>query len=207
MNRSRLFVSLRWTTLIAACLIANTGCVLAVGGAAVGSALVATDRRSSGVQLEDAEIEHRVSKAMDTLFARRSVQIDVTSYSGKVLLAGTVPTEKDRQDAEVQAAYQQNVKHVINELTIGSLTGFNSSADDVILAAKVRASLLDVKGLPPGVVKVSVTLGHVYLFGKVSQQESTLAKDQASRISGVKRVVVLFDVLTPEEFSRLNPAK
>jgi osmotically-inducible protein OsmY len=55
------------------------------------------------------------------------------------------------------------------------------------------------------VVKVSVTFGKVYLFGQVSRQEADLAKDQAAHVSGVKRVMALFKVLTPDEFSRLTP--
>ncbi len=56
--------------------------------------MVASDRRSVGIQIEDTEIEHRVSNAMDEHFARASVHIDVTSYNQMVLLAGQVPTKR-----------------------------------------------------------------------------------------------------------------
>ena len=189
------------------CLVSCIGlqaCVLALGGAALGGAVVATDRRSTGIQLEDTQIELRVNHALDGLFPRESVHIDVTSYDQQVLLAGEVPSEQARHDAEAAAARQTNVKHVTNELWIGSMSGLNDGNDDIVLAAKVKAALLDVKGLSAGVVKTRCTLGRVYLMGKVSREEAELAKDKAARVSGVKRVIALFEILSAEELKALE---
>jgi osmotically-inducible protein OsmY len=180
------------------------GCVLALGGAALGGAVVATDRRSTGIQLEDTQIELRVSHALDSLFTRESVHIDVTSYDQQVLLAGEVPTEQAKRDAEASASSQQNVKRVINELWLGSMSGLNDGNDDIVLAAKVKAALLDVKGLSAGVVKTRCTLGRVYLMGKLTHDEAELAKDKAAHVPGVKRVVALFEILSPEEIQRID---
>lgn len=198
----------RSACLVAASVATLGGCVVAaVGGAAFGGAVVIADRRSTGIQLEDAQIEHRINSALSDHFTRESVRIDVTSYDQEVLLAGQVPQEKDRADAEALAAAAQNVHHVTNELTIGSLSGLSGQGDDALLAGKVRTSLLEVKGLQPGVVKTSTTMGSVYLFGKVSAEEADLAKQSASRVSGVKRVVALFEILTPEEYAKYPSQK
>lgn len=180
------------------------GCVVAaVGGAAVGSVVVMADRRSTGMQLLDAQIEHRVSSALDERFARESVRIDVTSYDQNVVLAGQVPQEKDRTDAEALARAADSVRGVSNELAIGSMAGLSSGADDAVLAGKVKASLLGAKGLAPEIVKTSVTLGTVYLFGRVNAQEAEIAKATASQVSGVKRVVAMFEILSPEEYAKV----
>lgn len=198
----------RSSCLMGAIVAALGGCVVAaVGGAAFGGAVVIADRRSTGIQLEDAQIEHRINSALSDRFARESVRVDVTSYDQDVLLAGQVPQEKDRIDAEALATAAQNVHHITNELSIGSLAGLSSEADDAVLAGKVRASLLEVNGLPPGIVKTSATLGSIYLFGKVDAQEADLAKQSASRVSGVKRVVALFEILTPEERAKFSAQK
>jgi len=198
---------LRSLSVVAVCCMTVAGCFVAaagaVGGAAVGGALVATDRRSMGMQLEDAQIEHRINNALDTHFARESVRIDVTSYNRKVLLAGQVPTEKDRSDAEAIAASSENVRQVVNELTLGSLAGLTSTTSDITLAGKVRGALLDAPGLPSGVIKVSCTDGSIYLFGRVSSAEAESAKRAASHVSGVKRVVALFDLLSDTEVAQL----
>jgi osmotically-inducible protein OsmY len=183
---------------------ALNACVLLFGGAALGGAVIATDRRSTGIQLEDANIEHRVNSALSDRFARESVRIDVTSYNQKVLLAGKVPTERDRSDAEAIARATLNVRQVIDELSIGSLAGLSGSGDDELLATKVKASLLDVKGLSTGAVKTSCTDGTIYLFGLVSPSEADIAKRVASRVSGVRRVVAVFDLIAESEVERIR---
>jgi len=191
--------------LLGALAAATSGCVLLFGGAAVGTAIVGTDRRSMGIQVEDVEIEHRVNAALDEHFSRESVHIDVTSYNQKVLLAGQVPTEKDRDYAERLAAVQQNVQLVHNELAIGSLAGLSNGSDDALLAGKVRAALIDVPGLAKGVVKTTCTDGNIFLLGRVSAAEADLAKRAASHINGVKRVVAYFEILTDAEFAEFKP--
>jgi osmotically-inducible protein OsmY len=182
-----------------------SGCVLFLGGAALGGAIVATDRRSVGIQVEDTEIEHRVNQALEEHFARQSVRIDVTSYNQKVLLAGQVPSDQDRDYAERLAAVQQNVQTVHNELTIGSLAGLSSQTDDGLLRGKVASALLDVPGLSSGVVKTTCTDGTIFLLGRVSAAEAALAERAASHVNGVKRVVALFDVLSDAEMEPYKP--
>jgi osmotically-inducible protein OsmY len=197
---------LRLTMVVVLLATATNGCVLFLGGAALGGAIVATDRRSVGIQVEDTEIEHRVNKALDEHFARQSVHIDVTSYNQRVLLAGQVPTDQDRDYAERLTAVQQDVVQVHNELTIGSLAGLSSQTDDTVLAGKVRAALLDVPGLSTGVVKTTCTDGTIFLFGRVGNAEADLAKRATSHVNGVKRVVAFFDLLTEAELEQYKPS-
>ncbi len=192
----------------AACAATLGGClVAAVGAGAFGGAVVMTDRRSSGIQLEDAQIEHRISSALSDRFTRESVRIDVTSYDQGVQLAGQVPSEQDRLDAAAIAARAENVRHVTNELEIGSLAGLTSDTDDALLATKVRTAMLEEKGMPPGVIAVHCTLGSIYLFGKVDAHEAEVGKAVASHVEGVKRVVALFEILTPEEHAQFPAQK
>ena len=185
---------------VSACAI--SACVLAAGGAALGGAIVVTDRRSVGMQVEDTQIEHRINDALNARFARVSVRIDVTSYDQKVLLAGKVPSEKDRSDAEAIANTSENVRQVIDELTIGSLAGLSSRTDDTIVAAKVRTALVDARGLDAGAVTIACTDGTIYLFGRVGTGEADIAKRTASRVDGVKRVVAMFELLTDAEVAQ-----
>ena len=60
-----------WMVVAAAAIPVLDGCVVLLGGAAVGgAAVVATDRRSVGIQLEDERIESRVAVAMDAISDR-----------------------------------------------------------------------------------------------------------------------------------------
>jgi osmotically-inducible protein OsmY len=195
----------RWIFVVAACAAACSACVAVVGAAAVSGAITVTDRRSFGMQVEDKEIEHRINSAIADRFARQSVRIDVSSYNQKVLLAGTVSTEKDRRDVEAIAASSQNVMHVVDQLAIGSLAGLNGTASDNLLETKVTATFISVRGLDAGAIKVSCTDGSVYLMGRVSEEEADLAERASRRIDGVKRVVALFDILTDAEMAPYRP--
>src|SRR5687768_4279829 len=91
--------------MLAACAVAVvgtslTGCFpLLAGGALAGSALVATDRRTSGAQLEDEGIELRAqSRLRDNVGSR--ARVSVTSYNRQVLLTGEVLNEQDKKLVE-----------------------------------------------------------------------------------------------------------
>ena len=72
------------------------GCApLIVGGAVVGGAMVATDRRTSGSQVDDEVIELKAKGRMGEAFPDDRVRINTTSYNRMVLLTGEVPSEAD----------------------------------------------------------------------------------------------------------------
>ena len=72
---------------------------LVVGGAAVGSALVAVDRRTSGAQLDDQGIELRASNHIKEQFGERA-NVSVTSYNRQVLLTGEAASEAVKAEVE-----------------------------------------------------------------------------------------------------------
>ena len=74
---------------LAAVTVANSmllgGCAaVVVGGAAVGTAMVATDRRTSGTQLEDQNIELKALTRISETVGDRG-HVNVTSYNRMVL--------------------------------------------------------------------------------------------------------------------------
>jgi osmotically-inducible protein OsmY len=185
------------------------GCVVPVlvGGAAVGGAVVATDRRDVGVQLEDGKIESRVNAALIDNIPKTAMNINVTSYNRKVLLAGQVKNAEQRALAESVAAKVENVREVINQLTVGQTASFGDRTDDTLLAGKVKTALLGADGVPSGVVKTTVEEGIVYLLGKVTPAEGEAAAKAASRVSGVRRVVKLFDLISDQEVAAIKKSQ
>jgi osmotically-inducible protein OsmY len=202
MNRA-----IRWTVAASLAVALLDGCVLLVGGAAVGGTVVATDRRSVGIQLEDDRIESRVNKALLDRIPKTAMNIDVTSYNRKVLLAGEVRTAEMRAEAEAAARQVENVREVVNELVVGEPATLGDRTDDTIVAGKVKAALLATDGVPGGVVKTTVNRGVVYLLGKVTPAEGEAAAKAASRVSGVRRVVKLFDLMTDQELDALKKSQ
>src|SRR5574343_1431517 len=85
-------------TLIAAVLVSllGTGCApLLIGGAMVGGVSVATDRRTSGTQLEDETIEIKAGARIREKFGDR-VHININSYNRVVLITGETRNEAEQ---------------------------------------------------------------------------------------------------------------
>ena len=80
------------------------GCApLAVGGAVVGTTMVAIDRRTAAAQLEDETIEIKGSmRAREA--GGEAAHITVTSYNRLVLITGEVPTDAVKRTVEQAVA-------------------------------------------------------------------------------------------------------
>jgi osmotically-inducible protein OsmY len=177
---------------------------LILGGAAV-SAMVAVDRRTSGAQLEDEGIELRAaSRVRDAVPAGH---INVNSYNRMLLLTGEVPNEQAKQTAEQVAGRVDNVKNVVNELAVRGTSTLSERSSDTLITGKVKASLVDEKSLYVGAFKVVTERGVVYLMGRVAKGEADRATQITRGISGVQRVVRIFEILTDEELRRLAPVQ
>lgn len=188
-------------TALAAVLLAGSlaGCApLLVGGAAVGTALMVTDRRSSGAQIDDEAIELRAAGRLREAFGDRA-HINVTSYNRQVLLTGEVPTEAMKQQAEQIAASVDNVRAIFNELAVLPPTSLPQRSSDALITGKVRASLVDARDLQANAFKVLTERGNVYMMGRVTPYEADRATSIARQIGGVLRVVRIFEIATPEE--------
>ena len=181
------------------------GCVpLVVGGMVAGGALVATDRRTSGAQLEDEGIELRsASRLREALLER--VHINVTSYNRQVLLTGEVPSEADKARAQDIVSRVENVRSIVNELAVLGNTSLTSRSSDALITGRVKASFVDAKDLYANAFKVVTERGTTYLLGRVTQREATRATEIARTTPGVQRVVRVLEIISEEELQRLLP--
>jgi osmotically-inducible protein OsmY len=198
--------SLRVTALLAALAAATTlsACApLLLGGAIVGGSMVAIDRRTSGTQIDDQTIELKgMNRINETIGGRGSVS--VTSYNRIVLLTGTVPSEADKATVERVVAGIENVRSVVNELAIGTPASFGNRSSDTLLTSKVKASFVDAKDLQVNAFKVVTERGVVYLMGRVTEREANRAAEIARGVSGVRKVVKVFEIVTEAELADLQ---
>lgn len=185
------------TTTLSAC------APLMLGGAAAG-AFVATDRRTSGMQVEDQGIQIKAgSRLRDTLGGRG--RVNVNAYNRTVLLTGEVDTDADRAAAEQTAARVENVVKVINQLQVGPTASLGTRSNDVLLAGKVRATLVDARDLMSNAFDIVVERGEVYLMGLVTEREANRAAELTASIPGVKKVVKAFEVISEDELANKLP--
>jgi osmotically-inducible protein OsmY len=194
---SRLVVN---TLVLTSVLSSLGGCAaLVVGGVVAGTVMVATDRRSSGAQLNDEGIEIRAVNRLKEKFGERG-NFNVTSYNGRVLLTGEVAGNSDKLTAEQLVFQVENVKLVVNELTIaGSTSTLRERSNDTLITSRVKTGLIEAKELPSNAFKVVTERGVVYLMGRVTQREADSATEIARGISGVVKVVRSFELISEEE--------
>ena len=180
------------------------GCAaVVVGGAAVGTAMVVTDRRTAGVQLEDQNIELKsLTRIRETVGERGHV--NATSYNRMVLLTGEVPSEADRSTLEQSIGKIENVRSTVNELSVMGPSSMTARSNDTILTSKVKASFIDAKDLQANAVKVVTERGVVYLMGRVTEREANRATELARGVPGVQKVVKVLETLTEAELATLG---
>ena len=176
------------------------GCAaLVVGGVIAGTTMVATDRRTSGSQLNDEGIEIRANNRLKEKFGERG-NFSVTSYNGRVLLTGEVGGNSDKLAAEQLVFQIENVKIVVNELAIaGSTSTIQERGNDTYITSKVKASLIEAKDVASTAFKVVTERGVVYLMGRVSQREADRGTDIARSVTGVVKVVRSFEIISEEQ--------
>lgn len=191
--------------LLAASTLAATlaGCAPVVLGGVALSGIVAADRRTTGTQVEDESIELHAVNLLHGHYGDR-IHVNITSYNRQVLLTGEVPTAADRQRVQELVRGLENVRSVVNELGALPNTSLAQRSNDTFITGKVRASLVDAKDLTANAFKVVTERGVVYLLGRVTQREAQRAASLASGVTGVVKVVRVFESLSEEELSRMS---
>jgi len=209
MSRYRISGALTRTTLViglAAGMAASLqGCVLALAGAAGGTALVATDRRTVGAQTEDREIQVKALADLNKNLPDAS-HVNVAVFNQRVLLTGEVPDDASKQKAETIVRAIDNVHSIVNELAVQPASSYSSRANDAYLEGRVKSELIAYKGISANNFKVVSERGIVYLMGLVTMDEGNIAADATSRVSGVQQVVKVFEYIKPEQAAANAPA-
>jgi osmotically-inducible protein OsmY len=182
-----------------------SACAPLMIGGAISAAMVATDRRTSGAQLDDQGIELRSANRLREVLGERG-NVNVISYNRQVLLTGEVATEQDKALVERTVAGVENVRSVVNELGVLGSTSLTQRSSDALVTGRVKAAMMDARDVPASAFKVVTTRGTVYLMGRVTPDEAARATTIARNTQGVQRVVRVLEIITPEELARIQPA-
>lgn len=174
------------------------GCTAVVVGGTATVAGVAHDRRTVGTVIEDKEILIKAMRlrAQDEELKRLS-NIDITVYNLQVLLTGQAANPEVVERFAQQVAQIPRVRKVYNEVVIGAENTWSDTAADAYLTSRVKLALFDVgiEGFDPLRVKVVSSNGTVYLMGLLTPGEADAVTEKVRYISGVKKVVKLFEYI------------
>lgn len=180
------------------------GCApMLVGGAVASSAMVATDRRSAGTQVDDSTNEVKALSAVDATIGDRG-HVTATSYNRVVLLTGEVPNAADKAAVERAVAQIGTVRSVVNDLAVMPNSSFGDRSNDSVITGKVKAAIFDTKDLSFTSIKVVTERGNVYLMGLVTETEAARAAEVVRVVGGVRKVVRVFQIITPAELASIQ---
>ncbi|MBY4676612.1 BON domain-containing protein [Marinobacterium arenosum] len=152
--------------------------------------------RTLGSYVDDELIE---TKALINLSAGseelKAANVSVVSYNGIVLLTGQVPSEYTKQEAEQIVSEVRKVRRIHNELTISGTSSALARTNDTWLTTKVKTQLLANEAIDGGRIKVVTDGGTVYLMGLVSHAEADTAVQIVRGISGVQKIIKIFEYI------------
>jgi osmotically-inducible protein OsmY len=153
--------------------------------------------RTLAQQIEDESIE---TKARVNIHAANEAFFDanlaIVSYNGYVLLAGQVRTMELKNQATDVVRQIHGVRRIYNELEIASPSSAMTRSSDTWITTKVKTWLLGRSDTEGTRVKVVTENGVVYLMGLVTREEAERISEVAAGISGVQRVVRLFELVS-----------
>ena len=180
------------TVLALACSL--QGCIFVVGAAAGAAAAAAVyDHRKLEQITADRNINNSIVYKINALPGMGdNNHISVTTFNGVVLLAGETTTAALRDEAEQTAHATPNVTKVYNEIVIKGATSSLTRASDSWITTKIKTQMLATKDLQSGSIKVVTENGTVYLMGLVTQDQAEATVDIARKVSGVQKVVKIF---------------
>lgn len=170
-----------------------TACVPIVVGGAAATGAMAADRRTSGIYVEDENIELKAIKKMEVL--GENAHVNVTSYNRNVLLTGEVPVAESKTKAESLVKEIPNTRAITNELTVGPKSALGGRSSDTYITSKVKSQFVTENKFAANHVKVVTENSVVYLLGIVTHAEADAAAEIARNTDGVSKVVKVFEYL------------
>ena len=174
------------------------GCAAAIVATTATVASTMHDRRTTATIMDDQEIKLRARATLsDHPEISEHSRIHVTSFNRRVLIFGQSESRELADKFAHLVSRQPKVKAIYNEVEVRERADNLEVSKDSALTSKIKGSLfqIGIKGFDPTRVKISTTLGNVYLLGLVTTEEGPAIVEHVRGISGVKKVVEIFEYL------------
>lgn len=171
------------------------GCIF-VAGAAIGAAAagaVVFDKRTAKETQQDKAITLQIEeKLQQNIEIEKSAHIIVVSFNQVVLLTGDTPNEEMRQQVVSMAQSVPGIQRLYNQIIISGKPSTLSRVNDSYITAKIKTQMVAAEALESSEIQVITVAGSVFLLGRVTQAQAQIATDIAQHVSGVIKVVRVF---------------
>lgn len=151
---------------------------------------------SLGTAIDDSALELGIREALVTQDPRfADADLIVAVHNGRVLLVGRVASNTMLQTANQVVQRQPGVRLLHNQLREGSPRSTEMTLNDQWISVRVRTALSFTREVPAQRVVVLTYQGTTYLLGQLTEAQASRAEQQAAGVSGVQRVVSMFDFI------------
>tara|TARA_Y100001934_G_scaffold280258_1_gene386445 strand:+ start:152 stop:709 length:558 start_codon:yes stop_codon:yes gene_type:complete len=153
------------------------------------------DRREPSVYWGDNKLEFEISGAIRDQKLIRDENVSVTVFNGTVLLTGQA---RDRLDIDVIfdiAKGHKDAQRVFNRLEISDALNAIDRETDSLITARVKTQIALAAPLIATRIKVVTEQANVYLMGLVTSEEAGVAVEAAGSVSGVVRIIKVFEYI------------
>jgi len=169
-------------------------CAAAFVTGVASTTVIATDRRTTGVFVEDENIEIKVNARLsENKEIDKKSHINVVSYNQIVLLVGQTPTQKLKNQAGEIARNVPSVKTVHNEIRIAAPSNYMTRSSDSYITSKIKTEMTFEKNFSSNAIKVVTENGEVFLMGLVTKKEAETAIAITKNVDGVQKVIDVFE--------------
>lgn len=174
------------------------GCVAVavVGGAAAGTAVIADKRTIKTMNRDRRATETAQALINHSKRLKGRSHISIATFNHVMLMVGQAQTPELREYAyNLIQGRVKYVKQIYNEVTVDGSSSFLQRTNDTWLTTKVKSALLGAKHVHSGQIKVVTESSTVFLMGLVTQKQGELSANTARRVTGVRRVVKVFQYI------------
>ena len=181
-------------------LLLINGCsTLAIGTSEVTGISLFHDRRSIQKITRDEQIETAINIELylDDV-VRELTHFNVIAFNGIVLITGEAPGRKVRNRISAIARKIAGVRLLQNHMVLAYPSSFANRSNDSLITSKVKfrfSNSPNMPGFDTTRIKVLTENGQVFLMGLVYKKEARIATENARRVSGVQRVIMVFEYL------------
>ena len=155
-----------------------------------------SDNRSISQQVRDDNLSLQTLDAINELkLYRKETRINIITNSGYILLIGQVKNRITKQKIDKKLALIKDVKGIYNELRIAKPISFAQQTEDSWITARVKTKLARERDVNTFEIKVITENNEVFLIGSVTKEVSDDATNITRKVSSVKQVNRVFQIV------------
>ena len=159
------------------------------------------DERSISQQIAD---DNLAAEAIDTVVDldvySSNIRINIVPSNGYLLLIGQVDNVQTSNTIENSLSQLDGVKSIYNQLRINQPIGPIQQTQDAWITAKVKKQLASHDDVDSFKIKVVTENSEVFLIGLVTQAMSDDATNVARKVTGVKQVIRVMEIIDLTNF-------